>query len=555
LRLAVLWLSLCVGAGVAAGQSQLSIQGDPAFGGDLELSVEAPGSVGQVVWLALGDGLLPLDEPISTGKGDVYFSRLLLAFIGGTVPGDGTFTLPFSMPAFDAGLLGLRLPAQAFVDGQLSNPAALLFDEPYLTQVTATTLTAPVPSHKAEFGGDVAVGDFDADGHRDVAVSAYKEDVGPVDQAGRVYVFWGPNHVGATVLTTNQPTENGFFGISLTVADVDGDLVDDLVVGETAGSPPVGIPRLSLFHGGPGFPASVVEIDGPGTGVQFSGYTHAVVAGDFDDDGDVDLAVSNNKAPLAGQQEAGQIDVYLGPGFTSVLTIPSPDPETDHGFASVLATADVNGDGIADIVEASPADDVGGDGDAGSIHVILGPSLAVGQPIHCPEPLGSGTLFGFEVHADDLDGDGETDLIAGDGKDRVFVLWGPSFTDWLTVPKPPASIPNPFGETAYAWCLESGDVNGDNDHDLIIADSFEGELLGCSAGNSGTVFVALAPYYSTFLRATVASAVCGDEFGNALWIGDLDQDNASELIVGAHFVDPGGVTNGGQLAILVGAGP
>ena len=88
------------------------------------------------------------------------------------------------------------------------------------------------------FGADLAIGDFDADGYGDLAISVSDADVGAVADAGAVAVIYGaPGGLTAdrTGPGTGQPdvpgqaTTDGGMG-SLAAADFDGDGDDDLAI-------------------------------------------------------------------------------------------------------------------------------------------------------------------------------------------------------------------------------------------------------------------------------------------------------------------------------------
>lgn len=91
------------------------------------------------------------------------------------------------------------------------------------------------------FGEAIARGDFNDDGWLDIAIGAPGEGVGPRDNAGMVSVLFGSRagYVGSssTHLHQNVPGVPGVaeagdrFGEALTVADYNGDFVDDLIVG------------------------------------------------------------------------------------------------------------------------------------------------------------------------------------------------------------------------------------------------------------------------------------------------------------------------------------
>lgn len=547
-RIVGLLLFLQMASVDAYAEARLAIQGQPYFDGLVQFHVIDDAAVGQVPLLALG--LDPLLQPVSTGKGPYHIGTLLSVIALVPIPASGHLDIPLQLPAFDPGLVGLPIVSQALVAGQLTNPAIAPLDLPYFQQATTTTIDSPNPTVQGSFGYDVAAGDFDDDGHMDIAVSAAREDVGGVETAGRVYVLWGPDHTTSAILDTSTPRAFGFFGITVTAGDLNGDGVDDLLVGETAGSPPVHLPGLRLYNGGSSFPGTPTFIAGPGTGAQYSGYTYNVGLGDFDDDGDTDIAVSNNKATINGFTESGKIDIYLGPDYTVMIDVPNPEPEEGAAFGNTFIVADVNGDDIDDIVEGSQGDPVGGVDAIGSMHVVYGPDLAVSPTLPCPEPLGPFTRFGYAVAAADLDGDSFVDLVGTDNKDRAFVLWGPGFTSHQALHKPPALIPNPLGDSAFGRSVDVTDANLDGSPDLLIADPFHGEMGGCSFADSGSVFVVLGPFFATYYPATAGSPECAGHFAGSLALASLGRGSLMNLIAGEQWFDSAGVPNSGRINIL-----
>lgn len=157
-------------------------------------------------------------------------------------------------------------------------------------------------------------------------------------------------------------------------------------------------------------------------------FGHALASGDFNGDGQPDLAVAANHnwgCPSDSSAGAGKVYVYynsssgLGVGTTTTtLTAPS----SSKCFADTLAAGDFNGDGVAELAVGAP----GNDSFRGSIYLYKG-VLTSGLESSATTTLNGttrGEEFGSYLSSGDLFNDGIMDLAVGvdkpyTGTDRV----------------------------------------------------------------------------------------------------------------------------------------
>jgi hypothetical protein len=295
------------------------------------------------------------------------------------------------------------------------------------------------------FGTTLAAGDFDDDGSDDLVIGVPFEDIGDEEDAGWVHVLYG------SVTSNSSTTSNGglstereevwhqdikgiedsaeefdSFGFALAVGDFDGDDEDDLAIGapgeevdskERAGA-------VNVIYGSDDgltetddqfWNEDTSDLDSEAEDDESFGYSLA--AGDFDDDGNDDLAIGAPNEDFQGAQDAGRVQVLYGESdglsgdgdqrwHQSIAGIEGVAEGGDR-FAKSLSTGDFDGEGTADLVIGVPLEDVGDKDDAGAINVIYGDdsgglSRDGNQVFHQDSPDVSGLaepddMFGFAL--------------------------------------------------------------------------------------------------------------------------------------------------------------
>lgn len=212
---------------------------------------------------------------------------------------------------------------------------------------------------------------------------------------------------------------------------------------------------------------------------------------------------------VSASSDDGAVSVFLNnnssPGtFNSRLVLPSPG-------ASQVAVADVNGDGLQDIISAD-------------FNVSLFVQTSPGT-FSYPTALYSGGANWVAVG--DLNGDGIPDVALTD-RIGVKVLIHVS-TATSTTYAAATAVYNDYGP-AISWgnnLIAIADVNGDGLNDLVITDSYP------YGGTSPSVEIlfqnAAAP--GTFLAAT-GYPIAGGGFPQSIAVADVNGDGLVDVIIG-----------------------
>ena len=325
------------------------------------------------------------------------------------------------------------------------------------------------------------VGDFNGDGHIDVAVPDYGDN--------NLNVLFGDG-TGSLTQAPGSPYAVGGAPCSEAIADFDGDGLADIAVmnsgpgtisimlGRAVGSlvqapgSPFAVgaqssqscgPATGTFNRG-GATDLVVPVDnslqmllGDGHGrltagqsTMAAGTLKSAVVADFNEDGLVDVAATDFGAQA--------VDIFLGDGHGGLMSA-AGSPWPIGAEAVSAATGDFNGDGHVDLAVAGY--------DAGNVSILLGDgkggfAKAAGSPVF----VGTNPT---DVTTGDFDGDGNLDLVvAVNGDSSIAILRGSGTGAFSSAAGSPMKV------GPYPGSVATGDFNEDGRLDVALTNNIPG---------------------------------------------------------------------------------
>jgi Bacterial Ig-like domain (group 3)/FG-GAP-like repeat len=384
----------------------------------------------------------------------------------------------------------------------------------------------------------VTVGDFNGDGKPDLAVANQCSDI--YCSNGGVSILLGNGD--GTFQPAQSYSSGGLNAYSVTVGDFNGDGKPDLVVANECED-------QNCTNGG----VSVLLGNGDGTFQAAQSYAsggisaNSVIVGDFNKDGKVDLAVTNQCAIGScsyggfGSSGNGAVGVLLGNGDGTFQLAQSYSSGGLNAYS--VAVGDFNGDGNPDLVVANQCAD--STCTSGSLSVLLGNGDGTYQPANSYSSSGGNDFY---VAVGDFNGDGNLDLAVANecvisacdsdnGNGSVSVLLG--------------NGDGTFQGTSFyvpginAYSVTVADFNGDGKADIAAAN-----LCADSSCANGSVGILLGGGDGTFQAAPSYVFTSANREDYYVTAGDFNGDGNVDLAVADYCGGSNSCTNGAATILL-----
>jgi hypothetical protein len=242
-------------------------------------------------------------------------------------------------------------------------------------------------------------------------------------------------------------------------------------------------------------------------------FSSGVVSADFNGDGFADVVALSTVLPPVSSSPSN-IQAYL----SSAAGVFAPPVATADGFKALyLAGADLNADGLLDLVSASFDD--------GTLNVFFNSKTNPGtfNPAVALDSPGAS-----QVAIADMNGDGLPDLVSADFNVSLFVQTSAgTFAAPITLYSGGAN-----------W-VALGDLNGDGAADVALTDNVGVKVLMHTGAASATTYAAPVTVFTQSSNFNVVG-------GNIIAIADVDGDGLNDLLI----TDPG-PTGGMSPAVYV----
>ncbi len=398
---------------------------------------------------------------------------------------------------------------------------------------------------------------------RDVRLNTIREPFHSIVSLDDVPVFNGLNSSDRTG------------GAVANAGDVNGDGIDDMLVGAYVNNSGAGV--TYLFYGKGGLDLSTIfasQADVTFTGIaadDWSGWSVSG-AGDVNSDGYADILIGAYQA----ESFAGQSYLFYGGNALSTSISLSTADVTFTGLAAndlsgfaVSSAGDVNADGFDDILIGAYGADFNGSSSGESYLIYGGASLAASFTLDNADTTFLGQadsdFSGYAVNGGgDVNGDGFDDILIGaygadpgskSASGESYLIYGGSgLGSSINLLNADVTFSGKSaGDNSGKSVAMGGDVNGDGFADILIGALFAGSNSGGetslfygSESLSGAKSLNNANISFNGISSNDQSAT------SVSFAGDVNGDGFDEIIIGAQYADPASSASG-QSYLIYGA--
>jgi len=368
------------------------------------------------------------------------------------------------------------------------------------------------------------------------------------------------------MITADETNEN--FGEHIAIGDFNGNNQDDLMVTSSMYNSTPNHVYIFLDGSTPTSPSSAdVIITGP-NGTSEGDFGSAIIAGDFNYDTKVDLAIGHARYDgLTGRVYLfyGNGDGTFGSGscttgcdITDADVIITGENGSDW-LGGQLHAGDMDNDGDTDLIVGSHGYGTG----SGGIFIFYNDRTGTYPTVSTDADViikgeNNGDFFGlFDFAIGDFDDNGKMDLAAGtsrydDGGDtdagRAYIFYNNDgiFAGDACLATPPCSATNAdviiTGENNgdnFAASITGGDLDNDNDDDFAVGAWGSGGTLGrvyiFHSNGDGTFGTGSCSTGCTFADAdAIITGQTNEYIGYPITIGDYNNNSKDDLVVGAQ---------------------